>query len=96
MFLLLASVVLAAPIVDRSGDCPGDLEIDVTGFTPGGELAVIASPVLGSDLIPAGPCRDMVVGLDRFRLVTRLGDPDGDGRLLVRLSLSGPVCDNYV
>ena len=79
----LSMPALAAPSVTVSGDCPGDVTIDVTGITPGGTIGIMwgtASPG-GGETIPAGPCAGVESELTTLRYLFSVTDYDGDGAI---------------
>ncbi|MFT4628479.1 MAG: hypothetical protein ACI8PZ_007174, partial [Myxococcota bacterium] len=41
--LALPAAALAAPTLSISGDCPGAINIDITGLTPGGTMTLLFS-----------------------------------------------------
>lgn len=53
------------------GECPGTVELQATGATPGGTVAFAYAFNTGAVVVPSGPCAGTALGLDRSaRLVT--------------------------
>ncbi|MFT4621413.1 MAG: hypothetical protein ACI8PZ_000065 [Myxococcota bacterium] len=96
MFLLLALITSAQAIdLDLTGDCPGEIRVDVTDASVSGMVAVlVGTEGAGSEPIPAGPCAGLETGLAGLTLVGGLRvDWDLDGAHALRLSLGGPRCE---
>ena len=93
LFLLAASVS-AAPVVDFLGECPGPVEIDITGVTRGAPVVILFGEGPGSTPIPGGPCVGADSRLDgRLSKVGPVRDPDADGRFLLLPALPERLCD---
>ncbi|MFT4625814.1 MAG: hypothetical protein ACI8PZ_004485 [Myxococcota bacterium] len=94
LVLALGTVGTAhAQTLDISGPCPGVVNVEVTGLTPGAEAAILLGRAgEGSDLVPAGPCVGVETGLAGIGLATRVRDADRDGVLRLSPTLSAPNC----
>ena len=92
--ILLTQLAVASPVVSVSGDaCPGVVDIEVTGITPGGRVAFITGSGVGTDPIPMGACGGVSSGLENPQLMFIAGDLDGDGVLSFSPSIPAPACD---
>ncbi len=92
LFLVLAPA--KAQDLSIIGECPGEVTIDMTGFTPGGFVGIIVGDGLGDMVVPGGPCIGADTGLESLRAwYGPLRDLDPDGRLMVHPSLSPEACD---
>ncbi len=95
MFLLPLLALSAAAIeLDLSGECPGDMIVDVTSATPSGMVIVLlGSDGLGSDPIPTGPCVGISSGLAGLTAGTGLVvDWDLDGQHRFRPRIRADLC----
>ncbi len=79
------------PSVVAAGSCPGQVDIDFSGFTPGGPIAVLRGSALGWDAIPAGPCAGVVTDLSGLNLVT-IANANANGNLSVSPRLGMAFC----
>ena len=61
--LVPVTALAGGPTLDVSGSCPGVLSITASGFTPGGNVAVLTGVGTGSDMIPGGQCAGVVSSL---------------------------------
>ncbi|MFT4627440.1 MAG: hypothetical protein ACI8PZ_006124 [Myxococcota bacterium] len=94
--LTLPAVAFAGgPLLDISGACPGVMSITGSGYTPGGNVAVLKGSGMGSDAMPAGPCIGGRTGLSGLGYVTMVR-ADGGGNISVSPSIGGPLCGSYV
>lgn len=57
------------PEMTVSGVCPGQGYAFLSGFTSGGQVAILTSASPGSTTVPRGGCAGTVVDLDRARLL---------------------------
>ena len=97
MLFLLSTLALAAPVLTVSGDCPGEVHLDIIGLAYGSTAAVIVGPEHGADVLIGGRCGGLLTGLETPMLVTSVRDTDPDGRLLLRPVISNPaVCERVV
>lgn len=78
-----------------TGTCPGSIDIDIVGITPGGQVGVIFDASLGSGVIGGGPCAGTVTDLDTPSLDLIMVDTDGDGEIHVSPSVSAH-CGEYM
>ncbi len=61
----VVDVMLPAPTVTVDGGvCPGVLNVDITGLTPGARFTFWAADSAGAFPIPTGPCSGTIVDLD--------------------------------
>ena len=93
--LALPATALAAPTLALDGSCPGPTTIDLSGFTPGGNIAFLMSELgVGDDSIPAGPCAGTTTGLEGPRWLNTLAD--ADGAMTFYPSLPGGACTRHI
>jgi hypothetical protein len=92
---LLFATVVSAQTITFEGDCPGTVDVSVTGMTAGGSVAVLSGAGVGLDAIPGGPCTGTASQLAGLRLVT-LTSADGSGNVSVRPTLSGAGCTSPI
>ncbi|MFT4628800.1 MAG: hypothetical protein ACI8PZ_007496 [Myxococcota bacterium] len=91
--LLLASTVAYAGggiSLSGAGSCPGDVDITITGATPGGSIAYLFGLGAGADVIPAGPCAGTVTGLAGLRW--GFARPEDTGAVTWSPTLPDGVC----
>lgn len=70
--IILASFAQAAPTVALTGTCPGNLDVDISGATPGASVATATANNTGSTTLPAGaPCAGTTTGLSAAGLTQR-------------------------
>lgn len=75
------------------GECPGELAIEASGFTPGGTYALMSANAAGAFPIPAGTCAGTVSGLSADGAGVRLtGTADADGRIRLRPTVPEWAC----
>ncbi len=97
VWFLAATLAAASPAMLVTGDaCPGEVDVAVTGLTPGGQVAFLTGASVGSDPLPMGFCDGMISGLAGPGLVFVTTDADGDGALSFRPSLPESACDRQV
>ncbi|MFG0329482.1 MAG: SBBP repeat-containing protein [Phycisphaerales bacterium] len=80
------------------GQCPGDLYINMTGATPGGEVAIVMADALGSVRIDRGACEGTPLGLARrnIRLIS-VETADANGEVFIPApGMILPWCARYV
>ena len=97
MLFLLSTLALATPTLLVTGDCPGEIHLDITGLAYGSTAAVLVGPEHGADALRGGRCAGLETGLETPSLVTTARDTDPDGRLLLRPVITNPaVCTRVV
>ncbi|MFT4622613.1 MAG: hypothetical protein ACI8PZ_001269 [Myxococcota bacterium] len=79
--LVLSALSIAgtanAQSLDMSGDCPGTVDISISGFTPGGTAVFLFGGAgEGSDVIGRGACAGTPTGLAGMRFATRIAADD--------------------
>ena len=79
----LSTSAIAAPTVTVSGECTGVVDIEVTGITPFGTIAIVHGHGAegAGDTIPRGPCAGVESDLTTLRYVFSVTDYDGDGNI---------------
>ena len=95
MSLLIALVTPAlagSPVITISGACPGTAGIELSGFTPGGQVAIVTGAAIGADPLPGGLCGGADTGLAEPRLLLMARDRGGDGVLSFAPDVDGPTC----
>ena len=97
MILLLAALTAHAQSLDLDGECPGPVDLTVTGITPGAEVAILLGRAgTGRDVIGAGPCFGVETGLAGLALATRVPDADRDGMVRLRPSIPSRHCSTPI
>lgn len=96
LFLIPTAALAGGPAVTVDGLCPGPVDLEIMGVTPGSTVAILKGDGPGSDLIPGGPCAGIRSGLDGLAYVTSLRDSDGDGMIRLRPSLPAPACSQSI
>ena len=95
--LLAFASTASAQSLSMPGDCPGVVDISVTGVTPGGDVRFLFGGAgEGDDVVGAGGCTGTVTGLAGLRPGPKVTDSDGDGALSFAPSLPGGACGNPV
>jgi hypothetical protein len=84
------------PALAIGGSCPGPMTVDVTGITPGGQVGVISSTALGSDVVPAGLCAGTATGLASPNFMFLLNDTDSDGEMSFTPTVPGWGCGRHL
>ncbi|MFG0330279.1 MAG: DUF4350 domain-containing protein [Phycisphaerales bacterium] len=80
-----------------SGSCPGTVTADVSGATPGGNVAFIFANGTGSVTIPSGnPCAGTVLDLNGSAQLIRTETADGSGNVTVSGSAPSGACGGYI
>ncbi|MFT4625432.1 MAG: hypothetical protein ACI8PZ_004100 [Myxococcota bacterium] len=94
--LAVPAIATAMPTLSVSGDCPGPLDISVSGLTPGGNMTLLFSSGEGAGLVPAGACRGAETGLDPVRWVLTAPDGDGDGAMSFSPTVPPSACGMHM
>lgn len=81
----------SGPFLTRSGFCPGNVSITVTGATPGGWVALVYGPNAGSFIKPGPPCQGLKLGIGAPAL-RRQVVADSSGRVGFVTGPSAAVC----
>ena len=92
---LVSWTASAAPELDVSGDCPGDVTIEVTDLDPYATVTVVygEEALPGDSLdIPRGPCAGVETDLATGKRGFDLTDSDGDGRIRFTTWVSADRC----
>ena len=95
---LLLPVAALAVGIGVAGSCPGPITFDISGISPGGQVAVLTANSPGLAAVPAGPCAGAEIPLDPRGLSLRVirTDRDGDGMDMIMPSVPAPACGLYV
>ena len=93
LVLSLAGVALGAPLLTTvSPDgCPGPVEIQVTGLSPGGRVAVLTAPAEG-DGFPVPGCDGLVTRVSASGLALRALTDSVDGTFVLTPSVPEGAC----
>ncbi len=78
------------------GACPGIVDVEVLGMTPGGTIAVIKGTGPGSFTVPVGPCAGTPMDITGASFVTFATDGDGDGMISASPFIGPGTCGSYV
>jgi len=81
----------SGPFLSRSGFCPGNVSITVTGATPGGWVALVYGPNAGSFIKPGPPCQGLKLSIGAPAL-RRQVVADAAGRVGFVTGPSSAVC----
>ncbi|MFT4621726.1 MAG: hypothetical protein ACI8PZ_000378 [Myxococcota bacterium] len=92
--LLAPGLAVAAPSLSVSGSCPGAINIDIAGLTPGANYSLMYGSGLGGDIVPYGPCTGTRTGLDGGRVGMVMSDADGS--VSFSPTVPGGVCGMYI
>ena len=84
--------VVVEPALAVSGDCPGTVNLDFSGFTPGGNVTLLFSRGVGADLVPGGRCRGVETGLSPARWALTMPDLDEDGLMSFSPTVPEAAC----
>lgn len=88
----LEDVVMAV-----SGSCPGTVEVDVTGATPGGQVAVLFARGTGGREIPCGNhCGGKQLGLGAGTRLVRTAIADNQGMAHITGNAPAGACSGYL
>ncbi|MFT4625443.1 MAG: hypothetical protein ACI8PZ_004111 [Myxococcota bacterium] len=91
-----AAGAAGAQTLDMSGECPGVVDISISGFTPGGTAVFLFGAAgEGSDVIGIGSCAGTVTGLAGVRFAARV-EADGAGNASFSPSVGDARCDTPV
>lgn len=91
---LLSTVAAAAPTLSVTGSCPGVVDIDIGGLTPGERYAFLYGAGAGSDPLPSGPCAGTLTDLAGLRWAfTRVS---ADGTASLSPSLPDAACGQSI
>jgi hypothetical protein len=64
--------------LDLTGNCPGQINVSISGATPGGRVAIVYGNCGGQTTIPSGPCAGTVLDVGGATLL-RFVTADGNG-----------------
>lgn len=92
--LLAPGLAVAAPSLSVSGSCPGAIDIDIAGLTPGANYTLMYGSDTGGDIVPYGPCTGTRTGLDGGRVGMVMSDADGS--VSFSPTVPGGVCGMYI
>jgi len=93
MFWMIQMAFAGGLTVEVDGDCPGTLEFEARGLAEGTTMVLLGGLGTGGDTVGMGPCAGTVTGLVGLRVVAKVRDEDGDGRVGARPTLSAPACE---
>ncbi len=98
MLVALALAPLAgAQTLTLTGSCPGLFDLEVSGVTAGGSVAILyTSRGEGEGLLPGGPCRDTAVDILEPRFAASVRDTDLDGIVRLRPAFRPETCGAIV
>jgi len=87
----------SASTLSLTGTCGGPVDIDATGLTAGGSVALLRADDQGSTVVPGGPCAGTTSGLDTGLSVQWTGSADGSGELHLSPPLGAPgTCGQWL
>ena len=91
---LVSSPALADPVLWVSGDCPGDILVEVTEMDPYATVTVLYGERASGDGldIPRGPCEGVETELASADRGFDLTDDDGDGEVSLVSTVDGTRC----
>ncbi|MFT5460874.1 MAG: hypothetical protein ACI9K2_007394 [Myxococcota bacterium] len=92
LFALASAALAGGPFLSIGGECPGTIDIDISGITPGAGIAVFVGDGPGSDPIPYGRCAGEVSGLSNPRQLAMMRDLSGTGTYSFSPSVSDGAC----
>ncbi|MFT4621838.1 MAG: hypothetical protein ACI8PZ_000490 [Myxococcota bacterium] len=93
---LVVASTASAQSLDLSGDCPGTVDVTISGFTPGGTAVFLGGAAgEGSDVIGIGACAGTVTGLAGVRFLTRVS-ADGGGTAAFAPYMGDASCDTPI
>ena len=96
LFPASALAGVGAPTLEIDGWCPGRIDVNISGATPGGTYTIIYSDELGSDPIPFGRCEGVATGLTDGRWAFNAPDIDGDGAISFNPPAPERACGQYL
>jgi len=85
----------AAPALNLTGGCPGNLDVAVSGAAPNGAVAFILSSSEGTSNVPSGSCAGTELGLNSPSLLTVL-TADANGEILFGRQVSEGNCGRFL
>ena len=85
-----------APELVVGGSCPGVTTIELTGMTPGGQVALFNAGALGATPTWAGPCAGTMLDVAATSPPMVIPDSDGDGAFSFSPFLSPALCGRYI
>lgn len=87
----------ADPSVALGGACPAAVTVAGTGFTPGGDVAIVRSNGTGSFVLPSGGCATRVTGLSSsgVGLVTVVS-ANGSGNINYAGGVGAGICTKFL
>ena len=77
------------------GACPGPVSVQISGLTPGGQVAVARANAAGNFAIPVGGCAGTQLGLRSPSLLYQTAAPN-NGTLSVRPTLAAGFCGSLL
>jgi len=84
-----------SPDLSITGDCPGDIVLNLTGGTPGGSIALVSSASEGSSNVPQGSCAGTPLGLSAPGLLA-IVPLDGNGAFSTTRNVPAPLCGLFL
>jgi hypothetical protein len=94
LLLAMTFAAHADPILSVSGECPGVVDLDISGLTPGGSYVLLHGIGAGSDVLPVGPCAGTSTGLSGMRYGFTAVSADGTASFLP--TLPGGACSRSI
>jgi hypothetical protein len=87
----------AGPSIALGGSCPTAVTVAATGFTPGGNVAIVRSNGTGSFVVPSGGCAGTVTGLSAsgVGLVTVV-NANGSGNINYAGGVGAGICTKFL
>lgn len=85
-------VVNPTPTVTLTGACPGAIDIDMSGMTPGGTLYVLTANAPGGITVPTGPCAGTTSGLGAGLALQATPSANANGALSLSPTIPAPLC----
>lgn len=86
----------AGPALDMTGSCPGAMTVELSGLTPGGQVALFSATTLEPTPTWAGPCLGTVLDVEASSPPRVVVDADGDGTITLAPTLGAAACGRYV
>lgn len=87
----------SASTLSLTGTCGGPVDINATGLTAGGSVALLRADDQGSTVVPGGPCAGTTSGLDTGLSVQWTGSADSSGELHLSPPLGAPgTCGQWL
>ena len=89
------SFELGGPLLTLAGECPGVVDLRISGATADTVVELFKGPAEGSSQVPSGVCAGSPLGLTAPREAGQLvTDPFGDGSLVV--NFPAPDCGRFL